>query len=215
MDTHFWHDKWEKNQIGFHQEATNRLLLRFIDRLALAPGARIFLPLCGKTRDIGWLLAQGFRVVGAELSELAVRHLFEEMGVTPDVAADGPLTRYSADGIDVFAGDVFDLTAQRLGPVDAVYDRAAMIALPEGMRRRYVAHVITLTDTAPQLLISIEYDPAELKGPPFSVPPADVRQLYRDAYDLTLLADEEVPGKLKGVCDAKEQAWLFRPAAKG
>jgi len=211
MEAEFWHKKWEANQIGFHQEATNRMLLRFLDRFGLAPGARVFLPLCGKTRDIGWLVSQGFQVVGAELSELAVKQLFEEMEIVPIVTARGQLTQYAADGLCVFVGDIFALSQQQLGPVDMIYDRAALIALPEETRQRYVEHVITLTNTAPQLLITVDYDPAELKGPPFALPAEKVERLYSAAYGLAMLADEEVPGKLKGICDAQEKAWRLKP----
>ena len=81
----------------------------------------------------------------------------------------GSHRRYSADGIDIFAGDIFEITADVLGPVDAVYDRAALVALPEGMRRRYAAHLAGITAVAPQLLVTFEYDQAEMDGPPFSI----------------------------------------------
>ena len=211
MEAQFWHEKWERNEIGFHQADTNRMLLRFLEDFGLEQGARIFLPLCGKTRDIAWLMAQGFRVAGAELSELAVQQMFRDMGRDPAVTDAGPLKHYAAQGIDIFVGDIFDLTGDVLGPVDLVFDRAALIALPGDMRARYAAHLVAITGAARQFLIGLEYDPAELKGPPFSVPPAEVRQIYDRVYDLELLSDEEVPGKLKGVCDAQEQAWRLTP----
>lgn len=136
MDADFWHDKWDNNQIGFHQADGNPLLVKHFPALALQTGARVFVPLCGKTRDIAWLLAQGCRVVGAELSERAVQQLFAEMDVVPDVTEVGRLTRYTAEGIDVFVGDIFDLDKAVLGPIDAVFDRAALVALPQDMRVR-------------------------------------------------------------------------------
>lgn len=214
MEADFWHTRWENMQIGFHEGMVNRMLAAHLDALVLAPGARLFLPLCGKTRDIAWLSARGYRVAGAELSEIAVRQLFEELNVTPQVTLTGPLRRYAADGIDIFAGDIFDLTADLLGAVDAVYDRAALVALPEGMRARYAVHLAAITAIEPQLLITFEYDQSIMQGPPFSVPDAEVRACHGARYDISVLAEAEVPGGLKGICPARERALLLTPRSQ-
>ena len=103
MDPQFWHDRWEANQIGFHKSEANPALTAHFHRLGLASGARIFVPLCGKTKDIAWFLEQGLRVVGAELSEIAVAQLFREMGVKPDVVRHGALQIYRGAGVGSFA----------------------------------------------------------------------------------------------------------------
>jgi thiopurine S-methyltransferase len=209
MDEHFWLQKWEANQIAFHQGEANPLLVAHFDALSLPKGSRVFLPLCGKTLDIHWLLSRGHRVCGAELSPIAIDQLFAELGVTPRITAIGPLTRYSAPGIDIFVGDIFKLTRGILGPVDAVYDRAALVALPEPMRDRYAAHLVEITGRPLQLLISFDYDQSLLDGPPFSVTGDEIARLYRGAYDLTLLARVDVAGGLKGRCPAEEVVWLL------
>src|SRR6185503_16992975 len=150
--------KWERNEIGFHNAEAHPLLVAHFGALSLPKGSRVFLPLCGKTRDIDWLLASGYRVAGAELSPIAVEQLFAELGTVPEVAEIGQLRRYSADGSDIFAGDIFALSRDVLGPVDAVYDRAALVALPKDMRGNYAAHLAEVTGRAPQLLISFDYD---------------------------------------------------------
>lgn len=209
MEAKFWHERWEANQIGFHQGEVNRMLAAHHARFSR--GARVFVPLCGKTRDIAWLLEQGYRVVGAELSEIAVRQLFDEMGMTPEISEIGPLKRYAGEGIEVFAGDIFDLDAGTLGPVDAVFDRAALIALPQEMRARYAAHLAAITGHAPQILVTLVYDQAAMAGPPFSVSDEEVARHYRAAFDITPLADEEVPGGVKGICPGREKAWFLTP----
>lgn len=211
MEANFWHERWKSNRIGFHQNVVNRMLADYLHRLKLKRGARLFLPMCGKTLDIAWLLSQGFRVAGVELSDIAVSQLFEEMDVAPELTAKGPLNRYSSHGLDIYAGDIFDLTQEELGSVDAVYDRAALVALPEHMRTEYVTHVTEISGASPQLLISFEYDQAEMNGPPFSIPRNEVTRLYGNRFDVSLLADKAVSGKLKGVCEAQEQAWLLHP----
>jgi len=97
-----------------------------------------------------------------------------------------------------------------LGSIDAIYDRAALVALPQEMRIRYTAHLTEITDKAPQLLITFEYDQSAMEGPPFSVSNEEVNELYGASYDLTLIASVDVPGGLKGRCPAKENAWVLR-----
>lgn len=210
MDASYWLQRWEKNNIGFHESEANPLLVKYFKELSLVEGSRVFLPLCGKTLDIAWLLSNGYRVAGAELSRTAIEQLFMELGVEPKISGAGEVNHYSAKNIDIFVGDIFDLSSKMLGPVDAVYDRAALVALPEQMRNRYTAHLTEITDRAPQLLISYEYDQNSMEGPPFSVSNEEVNQRYRDSYDLTLIASTNIPGGLKGKCAAKENVWLLQ-----
>lgn len=211
MEHAFWHDKWQANQIGFHQPHPNGLLTSHLDTLALPQGARIFLPLCGKTLDIHWLRDQGYHVIGAELSELAITQLFDEMGITPEITQLYDHKRFSAPGLDIFAGDIFALDAAQPGPIDAIYDRAALVALPADMRRRYAAHLISITSAAPHLLITFTYDPSQMKGPPFRVDADEVARLYADNYTLAELDTVDVPGGLKGICPATATAWHLAP----
>jgi thiopurine S-methyltransferase len=208
MEPTFWHKRWEHNEIGFHEEDGNPLLVKHFQALSLAKGDRVFVPLCGKTRDIHWVLQNGYRVAGAELSPIAVKQLFDELGLKPNISEEGPLHRYRADNLDIFVGDLFDLTRERLGRVDAIYDRAALVALPEDMRRRYASHLAAITGNAPQLLICFEYDQRQLEGPPFSIRKEELNILYTGNYELTFLEGVDVPGGLKGKCAAKENVWL-------
>ncbi len=210
MDRDFWHQKWEKNEIGFHGSEANPLLVKYFNWLSLAKGSRVFLPLCGKTLDIHWLLAQGYRVAGAELIKIAIGQLFKELGIEPKIEKVGELDRYSAQNIDIFVGDIFQLDAKLLGPVEAVYDRAALVALPPDMRDRYTAHLIELTNRAPQLLLCFEYDQSRAAGPPFSISQEEVRRHYQKDYGLDLLARVPVAGGLRGQVPAQEDVWLLK-----
>lgn len=211
MEAEFWHRKWETNEIGFHNSQANPLLVKNLQQLTLAPGSRIFLPLCGKTLDIGWLLAKGYKIVGAELSKLAIEQLFAELGVAPQVSRSGELERYSAHNLDIFIGDIFNLTGSLLDQVDAIYDRAALVALPAPMRAQYTRLLVDITRNAQQLLICFEYDQSQLEGPPFSVPDSEVEQHYGNFYDLQLLSSDKIEGGLKGTCEAEEKVWLLKP----
>jgi thiopurine S-methyltransferase len=213
MEAEFWRERWRSGRIGFHQAAPNGMLTAHLDALGLAPGARVFAPLCGKTRDVGWLLWRGFRVVGVELSEIAVADLFRELGVDPDVAPAGALSRWRAPGLDVLLGDVFAVDAEALGPVDAVYDRAALIALPPEARARYAAHGAAIAACAPQLLVTLDYDPAAMDGPPFPVDGAEVSRLYGDVYAVRPLSDR--PTSIRDGVAVLESAWLLTPCPRG
>lgn len=209
MDAEFWRLKWETNDIAFHNSEVNPLLVRNFDLLGLPKGGRVFLPLCGKTLDIHWLLACGYRVVGAELCESAVEQLFNELKMDPQQTRIGASVRYSANDIDVFVGDIFDLDGGVLGSVDATYDRAALVALPETTRRRYTAHVAEITNGASQLLICVNYDQSQMEGPPFSIDDKEVMRHYAENYRLSLVDRVPIPGGLKGKCPATETVWLL------
>ena len=211
MEHDFWHQKWEKNEIGFHLPDANPLLVKHLSTLNLKQGARVFLPLCGKSLDIVWLLAQGYSVAGAELSSIAIEELFKNLNIKPNIKTLGDITHYSAPNIDMFVGDIFKVTPAMLGKVDAVYDRAALVALPDEMRIAYTSHLLALTHNAPQLLICFEYEQSVHAGPPFSICADEVKQHYQTTYDLTLLASETMPDGLKGKHPATEHVWWLEP----
>jgi thiopurine S-methyltransferase len=209
MKAEFWLQKWQVRDIGFHQAEVNPLLVEFFKDLSLDQGSRVLVPLCGKSLDIAWLLANGYRVAGAELSEMAIEELFTELGIDPEISEVGELRRFSAESIDIFVGDIFALSPIILGKIDAVYDRAALVALPEDTRHLYTEHLIQITHKAPQFLICFEYDQDSMQGPPFSIDTDEVDKHYRDAYHLKRVASVDVAGGLKGVCAAKENVWLL------
>ncbi|MDZ4725843.1 MAG: thiopurine S-methyltransferase [Leptospira sp.] len=210
MEASFWHKRWENHEIAFHEKQTNPLLIKYFPSLDLENGKRIFIPLCGKSLDIAWFLSEGYQVVGAELSKIAIDHLFQGLGEKPNIKKlDEGLEHYSAESIDIFVGDLFHLTKAILGSVDAIYDRAALVALPKEMRNQYTKHLTTLTENAAQLLICYQYDQSKMDGPPFSISNDEVREHYESKYILNLLASEPVPGGLKKH-SAIENVWLLK-----
>lgn len=208
MQAEFWHDRWNRNDLGWHEAEANPLLVEHFDALDTGEGSRVFVPFCGKTRDIGWLLSAGCRVAGAELSERAVEQLFAELDMEPEVSQASELTLYRGPDLEVFVGNFFDLSRKALGPVDAVYDRAALVAQPREMRLRYGPHLTDVTQNARQLLITFEYDQQVMAGPPFSISPDEVREFYGDRYDPKLLERSHMPDGLKGI-PAEECVWLL------
>lgn len=215
MHADFWHQKWANHETAFHLPEANPLLVTHFPALQLAAGSRILVPLCGKTRDMAWLLAQGMAVVGIELSDMAVQQFFADEGVTPEVSEEGAFRHYRAEGLDIWVGDFFAITPAQVGPITAVYDRAALVALPPDMRSAYTRQVCALSQSAPQLLVCYEYDQSIQAGPPFAILADEVASHYADRYQLTPLAQVDVPGGLRGKCPATERVWLLQPLQAG
>ena len=207
MEADFWHELWDKNETGWHKEETNEFLLKHFEALQLPKKSRIFIPLCGKSVDIKWLVEQGYQVVGVELNEPAIKELFEYLQIEPTITKIGTLLRYSSNNIDIFVGDFFDLNVELLGRVDAIYDRGAIVALPSSMRQEYTKRLISITNKAPQLVITFDYDQALMEGPPFSVDRSLLNRYYIDAYTIRLL--ETIRIKNFGF-ELDEHIWLLK-----
>ena len=214
MEASYWHQKWEQKDIGFHESEVNPLLIKHFAELNLPKGSRIFLPLCGKTHDAAWLLACGYQVAGAELSGLAINELFKELGLEPEISKVGQLVHYQSENIDIVAGDIFAVSAEYLWPISAIYDRAALVALPASLRKHYTSHLMNITGAVPQLLITYEYDQSLMDGPPFSVSADELKRHYGASYQLKSAESRRVNGGLKGKVAATETAWLLQKFKK-
>jgi thiopurine S-methyltransferase len=193
LQPEFWHDRWRKGQIGFHQSAVDRHLPRYWPDLGLAAASRVFVPLCGKSLDLLWLRERGHAVVGIDLSAVALESFWMENGIAAKRRTLDDLEVYEAANLQLYSGDLFALTPQLLGPVSAVYDRAALIAWTPEQRAAYVAHITMLTTPGTQtLLITMEYTQAEMAGPPFSVGADDVESLYAQHHSIRALDRQDI-----------------------
>lgn len=208
MEPDFWHARWSEGRTAFHEGKPNEHLVKHL--AVLGKDTRVFVPLCGKAEDLAFLAEQGHQVVGVELVESAVRAFFDEHGVTPVVTKHGPLNRFTAQNITLLAGDFFATTRELLGPLDALYDRAAVIALPAPMRGAYVKHLRTLMPVgAPGLIITVEYPQEKMDGPPFSVPEAELRAHYA-GLTLDLVAEVKAEGPRLTPLNAAEKCFVAR-----
>jgi thiopurine S-methyltransferase len=197
MNREFWLNRWMENRIGFHRTEVNRALTRFWPKLSDSPG-RTLVPMCGKSVDLVWLAERGHEVVGVDISEIAARSFAAEQGTRTNVR--------------FVVGDFFDLDPAKLGKFDLVYDRAALIALPAERRPAYVLQLERfLKPNGKMLLITLEYDPQQMSGPPFTVPEPEVRALLDgwsvekfDEYDCL---EDEPHFKSRGVTWMKESVY--------
>jgi len=193
MQPEFWHQRWHANQIGFHRDTPLPLLLKHWSGIGLAEGSQVFVPLCGKSLDMVWLAEQGHRVLGVELSELAITRFFDERGLSPEVSQSESGTHYRAGAWEMICGDAFALSPEILRDCAGVYDRGALIALPPHMREIYATTTWSRLPAGCQgLLVTLEYPQAEKNGPPFSVEEAEVHQRFAGRYDIELLERRDI-----------------------
>jgi thiopurine S-methyltransferase len=219
MDRTFWLERWQKHEIGFHAASVHPALEQHWPRLDVAEGAMVFVPLSGKSLDMVWLAEQGYRVAGVELSQLAVDEFFAERGVKPSVRTVGKFTVKWADRIELWCGDFFALKADELPPIDAAYDRAALVAMPDDMQARYAAKLAELMPAGSQtLLIGLDYNAGEMMGPPFAIPEMAIRSLLEPAFSVQLIDSRDGLAKSehlrkRGVTRLEEATYLLRRAA--
>jgi thiopurine S-methyltransferase len=189
----FWLDRWRSAQIGFHQAAVDRHLKAYWPLLKLPAHSRVFVPLCGKSLDLMWLRTLGHEVIGVELSPVALESFLMEHGIPARRQVLGCFDVYEADGFRLFCGDYFKLTPALLGSVSAVYDRAALISWTPAARESYVRHLTSLTSPGTRtLLITVEFPPEQMQGPPFPLTRDAIENLYAGHYSIEELGRHEI-----------------------
>lgn len=187
-----WHSHWTRKTPGFHEGRVNTYLQQFLPSYHLQPGDRIFMPLCGKAIDILWLSQQGFRVIGVELSEVAIESFFEESALDFTKMQQGKLVIYDAPNITLYLGDFMDIQDTHLSDCKLVYDRASIVAIESFNRKAYKRKMLEIIPAGiPMLLVTLNYDQNIMQGPPFSVPVSEIKQLYQPEYQLELLQTVE------------------------
>jgi thiopurine S-methyltransferase len=196
MEADFWLERWREGQTGFHQTRVTPPLEKYWPTLNLPRGSRVLVPLCGKSLDMIWLAEQGFRVLGVELSQLAVEQFYADNTLPRTTRTSPQGTHYTSGDIEIICGDIFNLDAATLSSCAGVFDRAALIALPPPMRPGYVRHVYSqLPADYRGLLITLDYDQNQMAGPPFSVSDEEVQALYTPHSQATLLARRDTLAK--------------------
>lgn len=186
-DNHLWLQFWRDRRTDFHQPIVNSLLAQFWPSVNAAPASRVFVPLCGKSLDMLWLAEQGHQVVGVELSEVAVKAFFKENHLRPVRRRVGTFTVWRSGRFSIWCGDYFALTAADLGQIDTVYDRAALIALPEDIRGDYVSQLRRIVPaTATILLLTAEDLELEATGEDLGDVSAEIIALYDHDFAIEL-----------------------------
>lgn len=193
MNATFWIRKWERGEIGFHAARVNRHLLACWSSLDVPPDTQVLVPLCGKTLDLRHLASLGHRVTGVELSPLACAAYYQEQDLPFTRQTDGPFEVFAGEGVRIYCGDYYDLSQAQTGSLGSFYDRAALAALPPDERGRYVEKLAgLLTPGARGLVVAFTYPEREKKGPPFTLPSAEMNAVLAPHFDAELLYEEDI-----------------------
>lgn len=213
MESNYWKGRWERGETGWHQsEIEPGLIAHFSD---LKP-TRVFVPLCGKSLDMTWLLTKGHEVIGVEFSSLACEAFLSENKIPFTKHSQNNFEVYRGDRITLYNGDFFKLDAKLLGTIGAIYDRAALIALPPEIRAQYTEHMIHLVKECASnplhfIQIVLERSPHDSNGPPFSVRPVDLDRYYSRDFTLKLLSREQVDlGTSASPSDSKTDECIYQ-----
>jgi len=197
MQAGFWHDMWFSGVVGFHQSEINEFLQAHWQALNLSGDEAVLVPLCGKSLDMIWLAKQGHDVLGVELSQQALDEFLTENSISAQPVKHDHFCGYELDSMTLLCGDFFKLSAEDCRDIKAVYDRAAIVALPAEMRQAYVNHLQGILPLGAKILmVTMEYDQSKMPGPPFSVTEQEVRALFADFSRIETLA--EVSASRKG-----------------
>jgi len=201
MEHDFWHQKWSEGRIGFHQAEVNAYLVSYWERLCLVGGDKVFVPLCGKSKDMLWLRDRGHEILGVELNPNACLGFFNENDLVAETGSAGAFVSHRCENLSLLCGDFFALTKESLAEVKGVYDRAALVALPKEMRVEYANKLIELLPMGVKiLLVTLEFDSPQ--GPPFHVSGEEVKRLFDQRFKVERLG-EAVDG------DRQEVIWLL------
>jgi thiopurine S-methyltransferase len=207
MEPDFWLSRWREGQIAFHEPQGNENLHKFAAKYL--PSSTVLVPLCGKTADMALLAALGHRVLGVELVEAAAIAFFEEQAIVPERSTEGGFVRYCAGQITLLVGDFFALTAAHVAGVSAIYDRAALIALPLDLRVRYTAQLAALLgDRLSGLMIVVDYTQSKMEGPPFAISDDEFRQHYPERAVSFLAERASTAGRLAAVGAVERAYWV-------
>ena len=177
-----WRQRWQDNNIGFHQADVNPLLLQFLPALNLQPGAKVFVPFCGASVDMTYLVQQGYQVIGSEISELACEQYFSESNVEYQLLEKEGFKLYQSRNIQLYCGDHYQLQPEWFGDVCAVYDRAALIAVEPMLRKQYIEKLQQLIPGYVGLLVTVNYADNGKSGPPFNISAQQAKRLFAPMY---------------------------------
>ena len=213
MDHAFWLDRWEKADTGFHQEVAHDFLLRHWPALGVPSGAQVLVPLCGKSNDMVWLAEHGHTIIGTELAAMAVDQFFAARTRAPAAVTEGAFTVKRAGPFEIWCGDHLALDPAVTRRIGGVFDRAAFVAMPLVMQRAYAEKLAELTPPdVPVLLVSLDYDPSEMDGPPFPITAETIEGLFGPNFRISVLEKRDGLAssanlRRRGLSALSETAW--------
>ena len=179
-----WLKFWENNETNWHGDKITQELVEYFELFELEPRDKVFVPLCGKSLDMLYIMNQGFSVVGVEISEIGVRQFFSENNLTYKITKVDDFDLYSSENLEIYCGDFFSLTSKHLNNVKAVLDSKSLIALEPDLRQKYVKYLNDIISVGARiLLVTLQYPQHQMSGPPFSVDKSEVESLFSMTFE--------------------------------
>jgi thiopurine S-methyltransferase len=189
-DVETWDWLWKNGGTPWVTESVHPLLSEYIDQLTLGrANCRTFVPLCGNTIDLKWLVEQGHRVVGLEVSETAILQFFERCGWEQEVKQlegieNGKLYTACDGRLQIYQCDMFAVSKDILGSFNCVWDRGSLGAISPDTRKGYVEIISSIVaDDGRILLEVIEHEgTGNFHGPPYSLKEQDIANLLSNGF---------------------------------
>ena len=179
-----WLKFWENNETNWHGDRITQELVEYFELFELETRDKVFVPLCGKSLDMIYIMNQGFSVVGVEISEIGVRQFFSENNLTYKITKVDDFDLYSSENLEIYCGDFFSLTSKHLNNVKAVLDSKSLIALEPDLRQKYAKHLNDIISLGVRiLLVTLQYPQHQMSGPPFSVDKSEVESLFSMTFE--------------------------------
>ena len=217
MEKTYWLNRWKAGKTQFNQPTPHRFLIKHFKTLSLQPQEQVFVPLCGKSIDMTWLMQQNQQVIGVEISPLAIADFLKENKLHTTSFGEGLFQVHQNASCTLYNGDIFNLTSQQLSEIKAVYDRGCLTALPpKTLRGQYVDWLkATIPLNTKILLIVIQHGASEINEPPFSTSFEEVNLCFNNDFSVTQLEKEfitELPPHWaeRGVYEAYECVYLLQ-----
>ncbi|GAB1598651.1 probable thiopurine S-methyltransferase [Argonauta hians] len=214
----YWTNRWQENNITFHQENVHISLEKNLEKLiAGRKEIKVLFPLCGKCVDMKLLADKGHYIIGVDVAEQALENFFTENNLehTVEELADnkGKLFKSKDGKIKLYCMDFFEFTKDFEGQVNAVWDRGALVAINPKTRTRYTQTIKQLL--APDchyMIATMQYDPSLYPGPPYNVTKEDVEDLYSDVCSIEFVEENDYSYKFvdRGLKEICERVYLLK-----
>lgn len=191
-----WRDVWETGQTRWHHTNLNQIFVKTYNTITSGKhGLTFLIPLCGKALELAWLYHQGNVVIGIEAVEKGVKEFLQENNLeyTMEKFDVGLLYQTLDKRLRIYCADFFKLSSDIIGQVDCVWDRGSLVAINKEDREKYAAMMKSYLKPSFQYVLEIiEYDvPVRPSVFPRTVSCDEVKQLYGDVCNITLLASSD------------------------
>lgn len=129
----------KKSEDPEYLKKVDPILMKHITELTAGrSNLRIFVPMCGKTRDMLWLAERGHAITGAEINARYIMAFFRDAALEYELRSEQIKPKrnvnvYAAKGHDItlYQCDIFDYSVEVSGQFDAIWDQSAIPVINE------------------------------------------------------------------------------------